>query len=275
MVDAHELELYASAVVVFGAGKPLLTALSATRREERSPVQLLSAIWGRRPWATAVVMVTMLVMIGLQYTVHGLPDQLMRQPGALQDGQWWRVFTALFIQSSGLVQIVVNVGALAVAGPIAEGVFGPRRWMLIFFGSGMAANILSEEGWSRHGGGSSIAICGLVGALAATYLVRAGEFGPDLGEDPRRLRLMAFAVPAAGAFLCAIGNNHGAGLLAGCALGLVTAATARPGSLRLGRFAVAAGRGSTAQGVVRAVPAPCVTAGRGPCGSVDPGPGRR
>ena len=234
MVSAHEIELYASAAVVFGAGKPLLTALSATRRGEQSPAQLLSAIWGRRPWATAVVMVVMLVMIGLRYTVPGLSDQLVRQPDALHDGQWWRVFTALFIQSSGLVQIVVNVAALAVAGPIAEWVFGPRRWLLIFFGSGVVANVLSEAGWSRHGGGCSIAICGLIGALAATCLLRAGEFGPDLAEDPKQLQRMALAIPAAGAFLCVISNNHGAGLLTGCVLGLVVAATARPGSLRLG-----------------------------------------
>jgi rhomboid protease GluP len=237
MVNAHQLELYASAAVVFGAGKPLLTALSATRREERSPVRLLSAIWGRKPWATAAVMVVMLVMIGLQYTVHGLAGQLMRQPGALHDGQWWRVFTALFIHSSGLEQIVVNVCALAVVGPIAEWVLGRSRWLLVFFGSGIVANSLGEAGWSRHGGGSSVAICGLIGALAAICLLRGGKFAPDLGEDlgedPKRLRWTALAIPAAGAFLCAIANNHGAGLLTGCVLGLVVA-TVLPGPLRLG-----------------------------------------
>ncbi len=237
MLNTHEVELYASAAVVFGAGKPLLTALSGTRPEDRSPERLLSAIWSRRPWATALVMVTMLVMIGLQYAVPGLADRLTRQPGALDDGQWWRVFTALFIQSSGLVQIVVNVAALAVAGPIAERVFGPGRWLLVFFGSGVVANVLSEQGWGRHGGGDSVAICGLVGALAMTCLLRVRELGQDggadLGEDPKRLRQLALAIPAAGAFLCAIHNNHGAGLLTGCVLGLVIAAVARPGSLPL------------------------------------------
>ncbi|SEM33719.1 rhomboid family intramembrane serine protease [Streptacidiphilus jiangxiensis] len=232
MVRTHEIELYASAAVVFGAGKPLLTALSGTRREQRSPVQIMSAIWGRKPWVTAVVLVTMLVMIALQYTVPGLSDHLTRQPGALQDGQGWRVITALFIQSSGLVQIVVNVPALAVAGPIAERVFGRVRWLLIYFGSGVVANIASEEGWSPHGGGNSVAICGLVGALAATCLLRADRIGPAPVHAPQRIRLLALAVPAAGVFLCAIRNNHGAGLLTGCALGLVIAA-AWPGSLRL------------------------------------------
>jgi rhomboid protease GluP len=244
MVNAHEVELYASAAVVFGAGRPLLTALSATRREERSPVQLLSAIWGRRPWVTAVVLATMLVMVGLQYTVHDFADQLMRQPGALSDGQWWRVVTALFIQSSGPEQIVVNVSALAVAGPIAERVFGPGRWLLVFFGSGVVANILSEEGWGRHGGGCSVAICGLLGALAVTCLLRVGGSGPDLGEDPRRLWLTACAIPAAGVFLCAIGNNHGAGLLTGCVLGLLAVATARPGALHLGPATAGAEHGA-------------------------------
>ncbi|MEY9927507.1 rhomboid protease GluP [Catenulispora sp. GP43] len=217
MAGAHELELYASAAVVIGAGQPLLIALSGARNEERSPVQVLSAIWRRRPWpwATAVVLAVVLVMIGLQYTVPGLSGHLMRQPDALRDGRWWRVFTALFIQSSGLVQIVVNVPALAVAGPVAERVLGPRRWLLVFFGSGVAANVVSEAGWSRTGGGCSVAICGLVGALAALCLVRAAS--------PKRQRANATAILAAGVFLCAIANNHGVGLLAGCVLGLVVA----------------------------------------------------
>lgn len=217
MADIHELELYASAAVVIGAGQPLLIALSGTGPEERSPVQILSAIWRRRPWpwATTVVLAAVLVMIGLQYGVHGLSEHLMRQPDALHDGQWWRVFTALFIQSSGLLQIVINVPALAVAGPVAERCFGPGRWLLIFFGSGVAANIVSEAGWSRHGGGCSIAICGLVGALAAVCLARTA--------NPKRQRVMAIAILAAGVFLGAIENNHGAGLLAGCVLGLAVA----------------------------------------------------
>lgn len=184
MVSTHEIELYASAAVVFGAGRPLLTALSGTRPEQRSPAQILSAIWGRKPWATTVVLVTMLAMIALQYTVPGLADHLMRQPDALQDGQWWRVFTALFIQSSGLVQIVVNVPALAVAGPIAERVFGPVRWLLVYFGSGVVANVVSEAGWSRYGGGNSVAICGLVGAVAAACLLRADRIGPAPAGAP-------------------------------------------------------------------------------------------
>ncbi|QMU67630.1 rhomboid family intramembrane serine protease [Streptacidiphilus sp. P02-A3a] len=251
MIDTRELELYASAAVVFGAGKPLLTALSATRPGDRSPARILAAIWSRGPWVTGLVMVTMLVMIGLRYAVPGLGDRLMRHPGALDDGQWWRVFTALFIQSSGLVQIVVNVAALAVAGPIAERVFGAGRWLLVFFGSGVVANVVSEEGWSRHGGGSSIAICGLVGALAMTYLLRSGEFaadgdsgtgpGTDLAQDPTRLRRLTLAIPAAGAFLCAIHNNHGAGLLTGCVLGLVLTATAGRRALGLPRDPVRAG----------------------------------
>lgn len=237
MIDTHELELYASAAVVFGAGKPLLTTLSETRPGEQSPARILAAIWSRRPWVTALVLVTMLVMIGLQYAVPGLADRLTRQPGALQDGQWWRVFTALFIQSSGPVQIVVNVAALAVAGPIAERVFGAGRWLLIFFGSGVVANIVSEQGWGRHGGGTSIAICGLVGALATTYLLRAGDLGADGDAEvaaAQRLRRLTLAIPAAGAFLCALHNNHGAGLLTGCLLGLLAAATTRLRAPRLG-----------------------------------------
>ncbi len=229
-MNAHTIELYASAAVVVGSGKEILLALSPTRPDRRSPMQVLGAAWARRPRVTAAVLVATAVMVVLQYAVAGLAGELMRRPGALTDGQAWRIFTALFIQSSGAVQIAVNLSALLVAGAVAEWVLRPRRWLLVYFASGLVANYVSLEGWSRHGGGSSVAICGLVGALAAITLLRGAEPAGTL----RRLRLLSLALPAAGLFLCLLHNNHGAGLLTGYVLGAVIAVTARPGALRLG-----------------------------------------
>jgi rhomboid protease GluP len=229
-MNAHTIELYASAAVVFATGKELLVVLAPTLPDRRSPVQVLGAAWARRPRVTAAVLVATAVMVVLQYAVAGLAGDLVRRPGALGDGQEWRMFTALFIQSSGAVQIVVNLSALLGAGAVAEWVLGPRRWLLVYFASGLVANYVSLEGWGRHGGGCSVAICGLVGALAAITLLR----GAEPGDTAQRLRLLSLAVPATGLFLCLLHNNHGAGLLTGFVLGAVIAVTARPGALRLG-----------------------------------------
>ncbi|MFH7598760.1 hypothetical protein WDV06_27240 [Streptomyces racemochromogenes] len=89
--------------------------------------------------------------------------------------------------------------------------FGTRRMLPVFAASGVTAQAVSTAGWSVRGGGDSVAICGLVGALAARYAVRGGA---------APLRRGALLVPAAGLVLCLPADHHGAGLVVGCGAGL-------------------------------------------------------
>lgn len=241
-MSTHNAELYASAAVVVGSGWQIVAVLAPARPNAASstdpgepgpgqvnPVRAVIAAWARRPVVTALVLAATIVMAVLQYAVPGLRADLMREPGALHDGQWWRMFTALFIQSSGFVQIAINLPALFVVGAVAEWVIGPWRWLVVYFVSGAAANYVSLVSWSRHGGGSSVAICGLVGALVVLCVMRGAR-----ANIPAQFRFTALLVPAAGVFLCFLRNNHGVGLVTGCVLGLLIAFFSRPGSLRLG-----------------------------------------
>jgi rhomboid protease GluP len=74
----------------------------------------------------------------------------------------------------------------------------------------VAAHVVSTAGWSVHGGGDSVGICGLVGALAGSCALSGRQ---------RPLRLLSVLVPAAGAVLCLMENNHGIGVLTGVVLG--------------------------------------------------------
>jgi rhomboid protease GluP len=235
-MSTHSIELYASAAVVIGSGLQVMAILApvppnpASEDGPGNPVRAVLAAWARKPKATMVVLAATIIMVVLQYAVAGLRDDLMRQPDALHDGQWWRMFTALFIQSSGAAQIAINLPALFAFGAVAEWVLGPWRWLVVYFVSGMAANYVSLQGWSRHGGGSSVAICGLVGALAVLCTVRGGR----PATVPTPLRLLALLIPATGIFLCCLRNNHGVGLVVGSLLGLAIAFFPRTGTLRLG-----------------------------------------
>jgi rhomboid protease GluP len=155
----------------------------------------------------ALVLVSVMVVFGVVQTVFpSVIEALQRQPGR----EWWHALTALLVQSSGWPQLLFNLAALAVAAPVAERELG-TGWMLLVYGvSGVAAQAVSMAAWSPHGAGNSVAICGLVGALAVRYALR----GRDTG-----LRRLVLLIPTAGLVLCLLANNHGVGLLVGCALG--------------------------------------------------------
>ncbi|GHF83320.1 hypothetical protein GCM10018790_71220 [Kitasatospora xanthocidica] len=233
-MSPHEIGLYASAAVVVGVGlRTLVLAGSgaggpaAGGPSAGGPGEVLAVVrtaLARRPWATFALFTVMAVMAVVQYAVPAVVEDLMRQPDALHDGQWWRAGTALLVQSSGLVQIAFNLPALLMIGAVAETVLGWWRTLAVFLVSGVLAHVVSLAGWAPRGGGDSVAVCGLLGALAVTCLRRGSLRGPGL-----KAGWYLLLVPAAAVFLCALRNNHGAGLLAGCLLGLLLAPGATPG----------------------------------------------
>ena len=208
----HGVLLYICAAVVVAAGSQVLIAYSGA--EPGPPWLILRKIWSRPlPWVAAGL-VALLTVMGVAQVVHpALIGDLERDP----HGGWWRVLTALLVQSSGGIQLVFNWAALVVVAPIAERAIGPAVTLAVFLIAGVIAQVVSAAGWSRHGGGDSVAICGLVGALAALYLLR----GPRPG-----LRRLTLLIPAAAVLLLLLANNHGVGLAVGCLLGLPLAVTA-------------------------------------------------
>ncbi|MFG2149047.1 rhomboid family intramembrane serine protease [Streptomyces sp. NPDC048696] len=214
-MNSHTVFLYACAAAVMVTGTRLLAALTTQGDKDLPPPLALLRMWRRPVPMVSAVLVSVMAVLGLAQTVFpSMIGALERHPG----GEWWRAGTALAVQSSGWFQILFNVAALAAVAPVAERRLGPWPMVLAFTVSGVVAQAVSMAGWSRHGGGDSMAICGLVGALAVSY-ARHGSL-PAL----RRLVLL---IPAAGLLLCLMTNNHGAGLLAGCALGVGLAAPVR------------------------------------------------
>jgi rhomboid protease GluP len=186
--------------------------------EQAGPGRLLAELWRRPvPRAAAAMVGVMAAMAVVQTVAPGVMPHLERAPG----GPWWRVLTALLVQTSGWVQLAFNLAALVVVAPAAERGLGAVWMPVVFLLSGVAAHWVSMAGWSVHGGGDSVGICGLVGALATSYALTGRH---------RPLRLLSVLVPAAGAVLCLLENNHGIGVLTGAALG--AAFVCAPGGTR-------------------------------------------
>lgn len=137
---------------------------------------------------------------------------------ATQDGQWWRLGSAMFIHF-GIWHLLLNMWALWDIGRLLERVMGRWRFALLYLGAGVCGNLLSlvVQGNRAVSGGASGAVFGLYGALLVFLWterkqVEAGEFrwlfGGALGFSALMLGL-GWVMPG-------IDNSaHGGGLLAG------------------------------------------------------------
>lgn len=166
---------------------------------------------------------------------------------ATEDGQWWRLATAMFLHF-GLLHLAVNMLALVEAGSFVERHYGAARFLLLYFCAGIGGNLLSlvSQGSRGISGGASGAVFGLFAALLLL-----------LWQERRRLDQAEFrwlfwgaaAVTAAniafGLFVAGIDNAaHFGGLL----FGLLAAILLDPG-----RGAAGTGRWRAAAGAVLAL----------------------
>jgi membrane associated rhomboid family serine protease len=115
---------------------------------------------------TAIVFAVTATMGIIQWPIPALLDTLQRRPAGLH-GQWWRIVTALVVQDGGAYGLISNLIFLAAVGAIAEQVLSRPRWMLQYLGTGLLAELVGYA-WQPVGGGNSIAICGLAAAVSVT-----------------------------------------------------------------------------------------------------------
>jgi rhomboid protease GluP len=141
---------------------------------------------------------------------------------ATQDGQWWRLGSALFLHF-GLIHIVMNLWALWDGGQLVERIYGHLRFILIYFTSGLFGNLLSlvVQGNEAVSGGASGAIFGIYGALLVFIWRERKQL------DPREFRWLFWGGSvftagsiALGLFVPGIDNSaHIGGLVAGMLVG--------------------------------------------------------
>jgi hypothetical protein len=126
----------------------------------------------RFPVVTAVVFAVTATVSVLGLALPSLLATLERAPAGLH-GDWWRTFTAVFVQEGGVAGTLSNLLFLLVMGALAEQFLERWQWLVCYFGAGLAG-----YAWQPHGAGNSVAVCGLAGALVVALL--AGSPVPRL-----------------------------------------------------------------------------------------------
>ena len=185
----------------------------------------------RTPVTFGLIVVTCLVFIGMLFDGADLLQAVGHVYVAwgsnfgpyTTDGDWWRLFTALFIHF-GLVHIVANMGTLAVFGPLVERFYGSTKYLLIYLLAGAFGNLCSI---SVHPGvnsaGASGAVFGIFGALLATLLRGRDRIPPDILRPVFNVTLLFIgwsvygSLKNAGIDYVAHTGGFAAGFILGCA----------------------------------------------------------
>jgi uncharacterized protein len=97
----------------------------------------------------------------LQALIPGFTDALILNHSAFS--QPWRFVTSIFLHGS-VAHLIYNLFALVFFGMITEKLAGSRRFLVLFFASGILANLISVNFYSSSLGASG-AIYGIIGCL--------------------------------------------------------------------------------------------------------------
>lgn len=137
---------------------------------------------------------------------------------AIRAGELWRFITPLFVHGS-LPHIFVNMYSLFAIGPAVERFFGPRRFLAVYFLSGISGVIMSLGFTEQPSVGASGAIFGLLGALGALLFLNRSVFGQAGSFQLRQIVFVALLNLALGLSPGIDNWGHLGGLITGTALG--------------------------------------------------------
>jgi membrane associated rhomboid family serine protease len=140
-------------------------------------------------------------------------------------GEWWRVFTSLFIHF-GLLHVWVNMVALLLFGPLVERLYGSVIYLLLYLAAGTLGS-LAAVAWhpTVNSAGASGAIFGICGALLAAQLRAGDRFPPDISRPTRNstLLFLGWALYSSFSHPGIDYAAHIGGLASGFILGLIVA----------------------------------------------------
>ncbi|MGO4887164.1 rhomboid family intramembrane serine protease [Anaerobacillus sp. MEB173] len=96
------------------------------------------------------------------------------------EGEWWRLFTAMFLHI-GVLHLIMNSLALFYLGSIVERIYGTSRFIIIYFVAGLFGSIASFVFNTNIAAGASGAIFGCFGALLYFGVIHRTLFFRTMG----------------------------------------------------------------------------------------------
>jgi membrane associated rhomboid family serine protease len=143
------------------------------------------------------------------------------QPWLIADGQYWRLFTAIFLHD-GLIHIAFNAYALWLFGQFVDDAYGTRRFLLLFFLTGLLASVTSYvfSDPNTIAVGASGAVFGIFGAFIA-YHYRRRNLAASAASLRWAMTMILLNAFLAFSFRTIDWRAHAGGLVAGLLAGYV------------------------------------------------------
>lgn len=113
-----------------------------------------------------------------------IQNALVNRPNVMESKELWRFVTPVFLHG-GWWHLLANMSFLLAYGPALEGLYGPRRFLALYFLSAVAGNVLSWLFNPVPGIGASTAMFG----LGAAYVGLSWRWGIIDEANARRIGL--------------------------------------------------------------------------------------
>ena len=147
----------------------------------------------------------------------GLSEPRLLSSGEVTGREWWRLVTPIFLHW-GIIHFFFNAYVLIFLGKIAEDVFGPQRYWVIYFASGIVGSMVSQftRSYFMMTAGASGAIAGIFGLLLVHGLKHKGP----LWQLMKRLSMQVIVFMIVMSFFFNPDHrNHLGGFLVGALMG--------------------------------------------------------
>jgi membrane associated rhomboid family serine protease len=112
-----------------------------------------------------------------EYVFKGTQDFAGYGPAGVADGEYYRLFTAMFLHY-GILHLLLNMWALWMLGRALEGVLGPVRYLAIYMLSGLGAGVAVYL-FSPLGPPGTAGASGAIYGLFAAYFLVLRKLGRD------------------------------------------------------------------------------------------------
>ncbi|HLR54620.1 MAG TPA: rhomboid family intramembrane serine protease [Pseudogracilibacillus sp.] len=141
--------------------------LSSLKQKTKEAQNTLS--FGKPRMVYLFMLINLFIFLSLEFvgdstSVSSLMEFGAIYPPLVQEGEWWRLITAMFLHI-GWVHLFVNMIALYYLGTVAEKIFGSVRFSMVYILSGLGGAVTSFVFTNAVSAGASGALFGLFGAL--------------------------------------------------------------------------------------------------------------
>jgi rhomboid protease GluP len=150
----------------------------------------------------------------------GLSQPRQLSDGVVTGGEWWRLVTPIFLHG-GLLHFFFNSYVLLQLGPVAEEIYGTKRFWVIYLACGIAGSAASQFPRFVITVGASGAIMGLMGLLLVYGWRRGGVFGQNLKSAMLRYAVYIVVLSFVLRGMHIDHWNHAGGFLCGALLALI------------------------------------------------------